>query len=83
MHTFREQFKEVLKKYLSENCGIKNVVTLTSWEEYSESGGYCDTCYYESTKFRITYTTTEGTIENYEYYGSFAELLESLLSLET
>ena len=51
---------------------------VTAYEEVKKSGGYCKTCYYEYIEIEITYTTTEGDVKVFNYYGDFGELIREL-----
>ena len=59
------------------NRGI-TAIEVTSFEEETVSGGYCETCYYEETLVDITYITETGVVKVYEFSGSFAELVKAL-----
>jgi hypothetical protein len=53
-------------------------VVVLSFEDYTETDGYCETCYYETARCKIAYTY-KGDERVYDYYGSFSELLGDLV----
>lgn len=53
-------------------------VVVLRFEDYTESGGYCESCWYETARCKVTYTY-KGEEEVYDYYGSFSELLGDLI----
>jgi hypothetical protein len=61
-----------------KNRGIHNVIRVEDWEEAERNDGYCETCYYEYTVVVIRYITETGVRDEFEYYGSFAELIQEL-----
>lgn len=76
-------FKSAVHKWLQDTeAGKKNGVSEVLTWEGKQAGGYCDSCYFEYTTVNIKYRTSDDTVKTYEYYGSFAELLEDLLSQE-
>lgn len=73
---WKKKFYEALAEMLRED-GL-DAVEVTEFEDYTEYGGYCETCYYESTRCKLTYVDSNGETQTYDYYGSFAELVGSL-----
>lgn len=53
------------------------VLRITDFEDFTHYGGYCETCSYEETRCNVTYETDQG-MKIYEYYGSFASLINDL-----
>lgn len=65
---------EALKEALLDD-GLNEVAEVTSFEEVTESSGYCSTCYHEYIMLYITYKDIFGKTKRYSYYGSLAELM--------
>lgn len=55
------------------------IIRIMDFEDYTYYGGYCETCSYEEAHCKITYETDHG-VREYDYYGSFAELINDLVS---
>lgn len=51
---------------------------ITDIEEFTEYGGYCDTCSYEEQKVRVYRINGEGKSEITEHYYSMADLMRSV-----
>lgn len=73
----KEKFYEAINAFLVENCRIESNKVINI-EDRIEYGGYCSTCSYESIHLDITYIDYDGVERKYDYYGSFAELIEAL-----
>lgn len=58
--------------------GVNDAIEVTSFEEATQSGGYCETCYYEETVVEITYITETGVVKLFTFYGTFSELINAL-----
>jgi hypothetical protein len=63
---------EWLKRYEPD---VKEVI---GYEDDTEAGGYCETCYYEEAIVNIYYLDSKGAQHKYVYSGEFAELISSL-----
>ncbi|AXH49237.1 hypothetical protein HWB76_gp165 [Streptomyces phage Blueeyedbeauty] len=77
MAEWKERFNEALAAMLREEYDL-DAVKVVSFEDTEQSGGYCETCYYEYIECVIKYENSKGETEEYRYYGSFAELVGSL-----
>jgi len=55
-----------------------DAIEVTNFEDRTEYGGYCDTCAYETTVCDLTYRDSKGKVGTWTYYGSFAELVQSI-----
>lgn len=76
MTTFEDRLHEAMAEMLK---GYNlDVVKVTGFEEYEYSGGYCETCYYDSVNVRVFYEDSAGGTQKYNYYGDFAELITDL-----
>jgi hypothetical protein len=74
---WKKRMYESLAEMLREEYNL-DAVDVTEFEDYTYTDGYCETCYYESTKCKITYVDSQGVTQTYDYWGSFAELVGSL-----
>lgn len=73
--SFGSEFKQAVAKIIGHPDA-----KILDWEEYTEYGGYCDTCAYEETHVRVKYELPgDNEVLLYDYYGSFSELLDQLL----
>lgn len=61
-----------------KNFGIHDAIEVTAFDETTQSGGYCETCYYEETIVEITYVSETGVVKLYTYYGKFSDLINEL-----
>jgi hypothetical protein len=68
---------DALAEMLSAEYDI-DAATVTGFEDYTASSGYCDTCYSESARCKIFYVDSNGSSDEYDYYGSFSEMMRSL-----
>lgn len=73
----RTKFYEAINTFLVENCNMPSN-KVTDVTERTEYGGYCSTCSFESIHLDITYIDFDGIERQYDYYGTFAELIEAL-----
>jgi hypothetical protein len=74
--TWKDNMNSALAEMLRERMGL-DAVSVTDFEDYTYSSGYCDTCFYEETRCRIAYVNSSGETNNYDYYDSFSELVKS------
>lgn len=74
---WKKRMYESLAEMLREEYNL-DAVEVTEFEDYTYSGGFCESCYYEDTRCKITYVDSYGGTQEYDYYGSFAELVGSL-----
>jgi len=74
---WKKRMYESLAEMLREEYSL-DAVEVTEFEDYTEYGGYCSTCYYEEARCKITYVDSQGETQAYDYYGSFAELVGSM-----
>jgi hypothetical protein len=57
----------------------KAATEVTSWEDRTEYGGYCETCSYEYVVVDINYVeAVTGKRQTYTYDGTFATLIWEL-----
>lgn len=77
MTQLTENFYACIAGYLREEYG-RDVSTVVNVEETTESGGYCETCWYEETVLYIEYRDSNGGLQDTTIYESFATLLRSL-----
>lgn len=77
MSVLSEGFRAAIKQLL-ENKNFR-VDEVLKWEEVSGDNGYCDSCWDPYTHVFITYRDGDAEKE-YEYYGTFGELMEELLA---
>lgn len=75
---WKEKFYEALAEMLRSEYAV-DAVRVTAFEDYTYQSGYCETCYYETTRCNIYYVDSEDETQMYDYYGSFAELVGSLV----
>lgn len=72
--SWRDRFYLFIGDFLIEKgLSVKEVVDV---DESTETGGYCETCSYETIVVRITYVDKEDKSREYSYEGSLANLLE-------
>jgi len=74
---WKKRMYESLAEMLREEHNL-DAVEVTEFEDYTYSDGYCSTCYYETTRCKISYVDSNGDAQSYDYWGSFAELIGSL-----
>lgn len=78
--SYIENIKTDLCKYLKS---IKiDCVEVTSFNDSTQWGGYCETCAYESVCVDIYYTNSKGKGKNYTYDEGLSDLLYALDNLE-
>ena len=58
----------------------ETLVELLSFEDFTHSDGYCETCYYETTYCRLKAKTSEGRVAQYIYIDDFSDLIRELTS---
>lgn len=66
-----------LANYMSANYGL-DVARVVNFYDSTESGGYCETCYYEYAVFTVDYVDSKDERKTWTYRGSFAELIREL-----
>lgn len=76
MTSVNEAIKSALCLMLA-NRGT-SIIKVTSWEEETHVGGYCETCAYEETVVKIHYVDGDYDDCTYTWSGSFAELIQTL-----
>jgi hypothetical protein len=74
---WQENMYDALAEMLREQMRV-DAVSVTGFEDYTASGGYCESCWYEETRCRIDYVDSKGNSQTYDYYDSFGELVKSL-----
>lgn len=74
--SFEDAIKDAMVGML-KNRGM-DAVRVNSYKEEERYDGFCETCYYNWTVVFITYITSKGEIDEYEYYGEFSELIQEL-----
>ena len=75
--TWQENMYAAIAQMLREHYRI-DAVEVTGFEDYTASGGYCETCWYEETRCLITYKDSDGNSQTFDYYDSFADLIGAL-----
>ncbi|OKI54541.1 hypothetical protein [Micromonospora sp. CB01531] len=81
MGNFEETFKGLLARYLTKYHD--DAIEVIDYEQDTEAGGYCETCYYEDTVVRIKYiSAASGDRRQFTYYGDMGELIRCLTSFE-
>ena len=68
-----------VKGYVPNEGPYTTVTEILDFEDETFYGGYCETCAYEDVYCYITYKTADNITARYEYTGSFAELINSLV----
>jgi hypothetical protein len=70
---------DALTKFLMDQ-GVTDIVRVTSFQDRTEYGGFCDTCEYTYTVVDIYYDKIVAGSKPgvYTYDGSFADLILSL-----
>lgn len=82
MSNFEDTFKALLARYLTKN--VDATAEVIEYEQDTEAGGYCDTCYYSDTVVRIVYVSSaSGSRREYTYYGDMGELIRDLSEFDT
>lgn len=76
MTTWVDGFKKALLDLVQGRD--EEAVEVIDWEEATEQGGYCETCYYEDVLVEIEYRTADGDRKTYRYYGKFWQLVQEL-----
>jgi hypothetical protein len=79
--TWVDGFKADLLRAMTE-WGVTDAAEVIDWEQETEQGGYCDSCYYEEIVVEITYRTVAGEKSEYKYYGNMVNLMQTLASYE-
>jgi hypothetical protein len=77
MLNWKKSFYAALAEKLTRD-GVLDVAEVTDFEDYTYRDGYCETCFYETVKCKITFKTIHGTTDTYDYWDSFVELIKSL-----
>lgn len=73
---FQDSFKNALKRWMIE-YGL-DVVEVVDFQDDTESGGYCDSCWYETAVVVITYIDSAKKRHKFSYQGQFGELIKQL-----
>lgn len=73
----KEAFFGALKAFLKAK-NVPHVYEVTGFKERTESGGYCDTCFYTSYHVDIYYVDIMDKESVYDHYGDFGELIREL-----
>jgi hypothetical protein len=71
-------FDRDVKYYHPDDTWTPGDVKILSFKDYTETGGYCESCYWERACCKVTYEF-QGDERVYDYYGSFSELLGDLI----
>lgn len=74
---WQERFHEDIKWYLGE-CGVDDIEKVIDFEEDTYSGGYCETCWYESELVTVTYLNSDGDTLRHDEYMSMSDFLDSI-----
>lgn len=74
---WQEDMYSALAELLRERYR-KDVDVVVGFEDRTVYGGGCETCAYSYLVCDITYLDSEGDRRNFEYDGSFADLLAHL-----
>lgn len=74
--SFTGTFYEASKRYL---VSIDlDAVEVTNVDQATESGGYCDTCWYEYAVIEISYKDSSGKLRSHTYSGDLGEFIREL-----
>jgi len=68
---------ESLADMLREEYNL-DAVEVTEFEDYTAYEGFCETCYFEEARCKITYVDSQDETREYSISGSFADLIRSL-----
>ncbi|QFG25477.1 hypothetical protein [Actinomadura sp. WMMB 499] len=74
---YKESFYDALAKWLRDYYEL-DAVRVTNFKEDVESGGYCETCWYDETVVYVDFLNSKGIETSYRYYGSMADLIREL-----
>lgn len=58
-----------------------NVKVVTSYEQDTRTGGYCETCYYEETVVRMQYLDCDNAEQECTYSGYLSEFIRELTDM--
>lgn len=75
--SFEDSLRAELLEFVRANHD-SGAVAVLSWEDDTENDGYCETCWYEYAVVNITYSDGSEFNREYQYRGSFAELIRQL-----
>jgi len=76
MPIIEEAIKQAMKNMLVKSgYDVKSVL---SYQDETESTGYCDSCYYEYAVVDINYITQDNVNRTYRYNGNFSDLINTL-----
>lgn len=75
--SFKESFYNAFLKVLKDYD--YDAVEVTRVEEDTESGGYCETCRYETQVVRVTYVDSKGTTTNAILSENLSDLINRLV----
>jgi hypothetical protein len=80
MSTWKDAFHEDVKKYLAERqwSPVTDVAEILRVYDDTESGGYCETCYYEEEVVIVEYINEAGEELTKTIDLSMREFMESL-----
>jgi hypothetical protein len=77
MSDWRDAFKQEMTEYLRANY-IPDLRVITSVEDTTISGGYCETCHYSTAGIEVFYIDTDGIKQYKEIEIGFADLIQRL-----
>ena len=77
MSNWKERFYDLLKDYLNEEYDWK-IKEIIAAKDYTYIDSYCDTCYYEYTRLKVTFIDELGERVTKDHLDSFSNLMESL-----
>lgn len=78
MMSFKESFYAAFLSILKE-YGF-DAVEVTNVEETTESGGYCETCWYETQVVEVTYVDSNGIESSYTISDNLSDLINRLIA---
>jgi hypothetical protein len=75
--------EQAIKQSLQKFLITKNIdaVEVTSWEDSTATGGYCETCSYTTAIVEVNYKNSDGRLKTYTYDGDFGQLIIALDNL--
>lgn len=75
---WKDRFHEAWAQMLHEVYQV-DAVQVVGFEDYTYYDGYCETCYYQETRCKISYIDVNGDTMVYDCMESFSDLMEMLL----
>lgn len=76
--SFKENFYDAFLSLIKENYD-SDAVEVTDVKEETESGGYCNTCWYETQVVEVHYTDSNGAELTRTIYENLSDLINRLV----